>query len=210
MRVSGAGGEAQDVSDAPFAIAAAPPPPPPPPPEETATFALAAGADDGHERNDGAMNLGNSALTPGQNRTIGLRFTGVTAPRGATIVAARVRLFVRANATRTIKVQWRAEAADAAAPFAATAGNFTGRALTAAAVADTPAAWVDEAYNDGPEIAALVQEVVSRPGWAAGGALSVFILDDGSGDTRTFAGFEDGLKKPAELVVTWRQAAGGP
>ena len=169
------------------------------------TFEIQVGIDDGRERpGDGNMNLTATQIDVGQNKLAGLRFTGLAIPQGATITSAKLRLFVKERATRTISITYSAEDEDDSPVFTTTDFDFANRTKTSATLDDTPANWTDEAYNDSPDIMAIIQEVVDRTGWTSGNALSIFIADDGSGDFRGFASFENTTPSSVpQFVVTF-------
>ena len=54
---------------------------------------------------------------------------------------------------------------------------------------DTPAPWVDRTYNSGPDISSVVQEVVDRPDWAPGGAMTILRLAEHPKDLDTGTDF---------------------
>jgi len=70
----------------------------------------------------------------------------------------------------------QAQASDNAPTFTSTASNISSRTKTTASVPWTPAAWntVGESGPDQrtPNLAAVIQEVVRRPGWASGNAIA--------------------------------------
>ncbi|MEK7270257.1 MAG: hypothetical protein AAB215_04855, partial [Planctomycetota bacterium] len=168
------------------------------------TFAVTAGADDAKERaSDGQMTLDDTILRPGSDATIGLRFANVTIPPGATVTSAKVRMYVVSDDNRYLSVTYKAEAADSSAAFSTTAGDLSSRAKTVASVSDVPAAWTNETWAESPDLTALVQEVVSRPGWASGNALAIFLLENASSSYRTIAAQERSGNTPAELVLSW-------
>ena len=83
-------------------------------------------------------------------------------------------------------------------------GNLSSRATTAAEVFWTPADWntVGEAglKQRTPDLSAIIQEIVNRPGWMADDML---ILMDGDA-TRTAESFEGDPAKAPMLHVEWQ------
>ncbi|MGY1810948.1 PKD domain-containing protein [Blastococcus sp. SYSU D00669] len=148
-----------------------------------------AGADDAEERNStGAVNLTSTDLDLAVDgvapQSVGLRFTGVTVPQGATITNAYVQFQVDEATTAAANVTVTGEAADDAAAFTTAARNVSGRADTTAAVGWAPVAWptVGARGQDQrtPNLAPVVQEIVSRPGWASGNALALVLTGSGT------------------------------
>jgi Bacterial Ig domain len=159
---------------------------------------IAAGADDVEQRPDGRMRLANDDLelvTDGAEvQTVGLRFTGIDVPAGATILDAYVQF--RADETSSVATNLTVggEASDNALPFTNKKFNVSSRPDTTASVPWTPPAWnvVGEAGSAQrtPSLSAVVQEIVSRPGWGTGNALVLVITGSGKRVAEPFeAGF---------------------
>jgi hypothetical protein len=72
------------------------------------------------------------------------------------------------------------------------AANVSSRALTTASTSWTPASWsvVGEAAaaQRSPDLAGVIQEVVSRGGWASGNSLAVIIKGTGARIAESFDG----------------------
>ena len=87
----------------------------------------------------------------------------------------------------------RAEAADSAATYQTGNGSMADRAVTGASVAWSPPTWPTAgaagAAQRTPNLAALVQAVVDRPGWAPGNALALQFRGTGR---RTAEAYEGG------------------
>jgi hypothetical protein len=106
----------------------------------------------------------------------GVRFTNVIVPKGATIVSANLRVRARDGASPvTGGTTIYGQAADDPPTFS-TAADWNLRTWTTAYVHWQPSAWAANTYYDSPDISAVVQEIVDRPGWAAGNAMA-FKLD---------------------------------
>jgi chitodextrinase len=157
---------------------------------------ISSGGDDAEERlSSGAVNLTSSDLELGFERTreqaVGLRFTGVDIPKGATIVSASVLFTADEVKTGAASVSIRGEAADNAAPFSGS-GNISGRQTTSNVVGWNPPDWT--AVGDAgpaqrtPDLAALIQEIVGRQGWAAGNALAFVIRGSGTRTAESYNG----------------------
>ena len=99
----------------------------------------------------------------------GIRFTGVTIGQGDTVDAATLqfRAGLLAGVIPTTYIE--AEDVDDAATFS-TAGDYTGRARTAA-VSWTPGAWVDDTWYTTSELKTILQTVVDRASFAGAGVV---------------------------------------
>jgi hypothetical protein len=171
------------------------------------TVPISAAANDGDEPQTGTVRLGNGDINLGSGSggsptTAALRFTGVQIPSGAMIVNAAVQFRADETGSASTNLVVRAERAASSAPFTTTAFNLSSRPRTTASVAWPVPAWptvgaAGEAQRT-PNLAAVVQEVVSLPGWAPGNALTVIITGSGR---RAAESFEGGA--PAVLSVEY-------
>ena len=157
---------------------------------------VALGSDDAEQRPTGGVDL--TAPTSSWSPTaptvqrVGLRFTNVQIPAGATITRAWIQFQTDEVSTDTATLTLRAEAADNTPTYLATNSNLSNRALTSASVAWSPPAWntvnARTTAQQTPDIAALVQAIVSRPGWAQGNALAVQVTGTGRRTAEAFEG----------------------
>ena len=170
---------------------------------------MAAGSDDAEENGAGTVSLTSSDLelvTDGTAvQTVGVRFAGVAIPQGATVTNAYIQFVVDEAQSEATTLTLKAQAADTAATFTTAAANVSSRPRTSAAVSWTPAAWtaVGAAGADQrtPNLAALVQEVVNRPGWASGNALALIITGSGH---RTAVAYNGGAGNAPLLHLEFR------
>jgi peptidoglycan/xylan/chitin deacetylase (PgdA/CDA1 family) len=176
--------------------------------------AVAASAADVEEAASGTMYIDSSDLelvydsyNSAGNQTVGMRFAGVAVPPGATITAAYIQFKtdeVTANATSLVV---RGEAADNAAVFTTAKSNASSRAKTTAQASWTPAVWatVGEAgaAQRTPDLSAVVQEIVSRPGWLNGNAMVFLVTGTG---TRTAVAYEASPKDAPKLHIEYTLA----
>jgi hypothetical protein len=166
---------------------------------------VSADADDAEERSaDGSMSLGGAVLDlaqdPGVSDTVGLRFAGLALPPGATIVAAWVQFQAAESSTGAAALLIEGQAADDAAAFSGTSFDLGSRPRTAAQAAWSPPDWatLGEAGSDQrtSDLAAIVQEIVDRPGWTSGNALALII----GGSGRRAAVAHEGTPAAAPLL----------
>ncbi len=157
--------------------------------------------DDAVEGRRGRVRLFNSRGNLGKNQNLGLRFVPLAIPPGALITRAVVRLFATRNVKREISIVYAAEAAENAGAFTKENYSVTGRTLTAATLAETPGFWERKQYNDSPDLAPIIREVVGRPGWKKGNALVLAILDQASRKRRQVGMFDRNEEEAAELMV---------
>ncbi len=158
---------------------------PPPPAVERR---VSAGSDDAEEGENGkivrnAFDL--DLVYDSGSQTVGLRFTDVAVPAGATIIRAYVQFEADGTDSEVTNLILKGQAADNPATFAIANNSVSSRPLTAASAIWSPPAWtvVGEA---GPsqrtsELKTVIQEIVDRPGWGSGNAIAIIITGSGTG-----------------------------
>ena len=143
-------------------------------------------ADDAEEQQSLSVGLTSSDLElilEDSNQTVGMRFTGLEIPQGATIASAYVQFQADETNSEVTSLIIQGEATDNALTFISSAGNISGRARTTAAVTWEPAPWLSK-LDAGPEqrtpdVAPVIQEIVDRPGWRSGNSLALIITGTG-------------------------------
>ena len=146
---------------------------------------IAASSDDAEESVSGGVTRASIALElvrTSAEQTVGLRFTGLTVPAGATITHAYVQFTAKTATSEVTNLSFQAQAADNPASFSGALRNVSTRARTTAAVAWSPAAWTAGAAGAAqqtPDLAPVLQEVVARSGWSSGNALALIITGTG-------------------------------
>ena len=153
----------------------------------TQEIPVRASEDDVEERQSGRVWLANSDLelvTDGTDvQKIGLRFTNLIVPPGATIVRAYVQFQVDEVSSELTNLVVAGEASDNSARFTTAKFNVSSRPRTTASVQWSPPAWTKGGARGvnqrTPDITPILQEVVHRPGWLAGNALAVIITGSG-------------------------------
>lgn len=119
-------------------------------------------------------------------RSTGLRFQTVSVPQGATITSAKLSFVPASSDDRPVTFSVAAEASDNAAQFAS-GENFTTRSKTTESLWNAPE-WRTEnppVLNEGADVTAHVQKVVSRPGWCGNKAMAFFLTPDSGDGSRT-------------------------
>jgi hypothetical protein len=175
---------------------------------ETLEVRVAASTDDAEENDSGSVDLSSSDLEMVYyevgNQTVGMRFPNVVIPQGATIVNAYVQFQVDETGLDPVSLTIAGEAVSNTLSFENVSGNISAWTRTAASVAWSPAPWlvVGEAGPDQqtPDIASVIQEIVSLPGWSSGNALALIITGDGAGTGNRVAESYDGVPAGAPLL----------
>ncbi len=163
---------------------------------------IAASTDDAEESTSGGVTRSSTTLDlvrSSANQTVGLRFTGLTIPSGATITSAYVQFKAKTSDSEVTSLTVQAQAADNPASFSGSLYNVSARTRTAALVAWSPAAWTlgaAGAEQRTPNLAPVLQEVVGRSGWSSGNALALIVTGSG----RRVAFPYDGSQPDAPLL----------
>lgn len=110
---------------------------------------------------------------------VGIRFDNVDIPQGARITEAYLRFTATDTSEEDVTVEIRAQAIDHA-PFLdqETSSDISDRDLTAASTTWSPGPWVPEVEYNTTDLSAVLQQVVSRPGWRRGNAALFVIAPD--------------------------------
>ncbi|MEX0938706.1 MAG: PQQ-binding-like beta-propeller repeat protein [Pirellulales bacterium] len=148
--------------------------------------AVAAEEDDTEESAGGNVSLTSSDLelvTDSDDQVIGVRFRDVHLQPGATIDAAYLQFTVDEETRDPTNLMIYAEASDDAQPFASRDKDVSSRARTQARVAWEVPRWrrggdAGEAQRT-PDLAPLIHEVISRPGWKPGGSIAFIFTGRG-------------------------------
>jgi hypothetical protein len=171
---------------------------------------VTAGADDAEEGPRGGVSTTGTDLElvvdQGKVQKVGVRFTGVDIPAGATILEAWVQFQADETGSGVISVTLEGEAVDSAAAFTSSNANISSRPRTAASTTWSPPDWPTK-NDQGPDqqtsdISAVIQEIVDRPGWSSGNALAIIFTGTG---TRTAESY-NGKPEAAPLLHVLYQA----
>ena len=163
---------------------------------------VAASSDDAEQFATGSMYITSSDLElihDSDDQTVGMRWTALAIPRGATISAAYVQFVAKEAQSEVTTLTLRAQASDNAPAFSSTSLNISSRTKTSASKSWSPAAWNSGeagANQRTPDLSSVIQETVNRTGWASGNALAIIVT--GSGHRTAYA--YDGSPTQAPLL----------
>jgi hypothetical protein len=161
----------------------------------TLTVPISASADDA-EQSGGTVALANPVLKivnrAGVNQTVGLRFAGLSIPKGATIQNAYIQFQCNTRTTAAASLTIEGQAADNPVTFAKLTNNISSRPRTTANVAWVPAPWTTVGSHGSDEqtadLSSVLQELVNRAGWASGNAMVFIITGTGVRTAESFNG----------------------
>jgi phosphatidylinositol-3-phosphatase len=192
----------------------------------TASSQISASSDDAEEAaltacsvSAGTMSLASSDLefvNDCYDQVIGMRFPGVAVPNAATITHAYIEFTVKETTwTDPTGLTLRALAADNPSTFGRAAFDVSSRPTTLSSVLwkSIPQWATLGAKVQTPELAPILQEVVNRPGWAAGNALGIVVSGAGHRTACAWDGVASASQCAAggapKLVVTYSVGTGG-
>ncbi|HPQ66390.1 MAG TPA: amidohydrolase family protein [bacterium] len=194
----------------------------PPTPVPTATplpgtYVITTGADDAQQHatyfdsGEAYLHLGSRSDTIGCYYT-GFRFTGIQVPPGATVTSADliVTQYTSYN-TALNNLHVGADDVDDSPQFTAADDGPLHRTLTSAQVDWAQTAWTVNQEYSSPDLSAVVQEIVDRPGWEAGNSLTVIVYADVNGDLRRrIWSYNGDPTKSARLEIEYSAATPTP
>ena len=178
-------------------------------------YEVSAGNDDAYSSGSVSQNATNGYLQIGRSSTStlpyymsGMRFTNISIPSFSQIVGASLKICsYSSNFNDTVYGQIQGEAADNAVDFSAPPPYLGSLAKTTASVNwDLSTAWVANTWYISPDISAVVQEIIDRPGWSAGNALAIiYSTRTGSSKNRyrNFSSYDRGSSYAPRLEITY-------
>jgi hypothetical protein len=135
---------------------------------------------------------------------LGLRFTGVSIPAGATVTAARLEVSAATTQWNRVAFEAAAEASTNSAPLTAAARPSQRVLLAPRVTHDSDTQWLAGSTVALGDISALVGAVVQQPGWAAGRPLTLVLRGTaGAWSRKQVASREAGAATAPRLVVTY-------
>ncbi len=153
------------------------------------SVAISNGNDDVEEYNtDGTLYTNSSDLEfcydgAAGNQHVGLRFQGVNIPQGAIITNAYIQMRADETDNTNLDVFIAGHDADNSAAWTGTYA-VSGRAKTSATttwVHSGSTAWTaDVTITQTPSLSLMIEEIVNRPGWLSGNAMSFIFWDNNS------------------------------
>jgi len=157
------------------------------------------GNDDAEESASGSISRGSSDLElvrTSSNQTVGMRFNGATIPQGANITNAYIQFQVDETDSEATSLTIRGQDVGNAPSFSSSSGNISSRARTTASVSWNPAPWTSTGQRgpnqQTPDIASVIQEIVSRSDWYEGNSLVIIITGTGKRVAESYNGSSSG------------------
>jgi hypothetical protein len=176
----------------------------------TFTGRIQAGSDDVEESSSGSMLLNSNDIElvydtySTGNQIVGLRFNGVSIPKGATVTSAFIQFTADKANLWTCRLTIKGEKTGNAQSFSSTLKNVSNRAKTTASVSWNPSAWLkineSGAAQKTPDLKGVVQEIIDLSGWNSMNSMDFIITGSG---TRTAASYEAAVAEAALLTINY-------
>lgn len=160
-----------------------------------------------------SANVGTGTAASSPDRAVGLRFTNVTIPQGATINSATLTQKKDSTEWSLVEFTWRGQAADNAAAFS-NGEDLTARSLTTASVSCSENTnHTDATFYSlpaGADLKTIVQEIVDRAGWASGNALVMLAIGDSANSFASDAywQYDNAAADAAKLDIDYTASSG--
>jgi outer membrane biosynthesis protein TonB len=138
----------------------------------------------------------------------GLRFTGITIPKGSTITSASLQFYSTQSQWLSISAIISGDKVGNSAVFS-TSAKPSQRTHTTQKINHTSnLQWNTSAWYTLAEVAPVVQEIVNGASWQSGNALSLLLKGSGSAWGRKFArSYEGNSTQAPKLVITYTAPA---
>lgn len=174
----------------------------------TINRSIASSADDAEETGGSATTTsGDLDFYDGSN--VGLRFTDLGLPQGATILEAKLRFIADADDSGTTSMSIAAEAADDAASYSGTDGTIDDRSYLASTISwSESTSWSTNDVIDSPDISSLVSSVVARAGWEPGNAMA-FRIETSTSTDREAESIDGSPAEAPRLIVDFEDDGSG-
>ncbi|WP_340112844.1 CehA/McbA family metallohydrolase [Maribellus mangrovi] len=177
---------------------------------ETVSAQIASSNDDVEEGQNGAMYTTSTDLELIYDtyndqflQTVGLHFSDLNIPQGATITSASIQFTVDEASAGTVNLIISGDASDDSPAFTSSAYDLSNRTKTLNNVNWSPPDWntVNEAgiNQQSPDFSPVIQEIVDRPGFSVTSAISLFIT--GTETNKRVAVAYDGLPASAAVLT---------
>ena len=158
---------------------------------------VSSSTDDAEEEvSNGAMDLSSTDLELIRDgataQIVGMRFNNIDIPDSTTIANAYIQFTVDETDSGTTDLTIKGEAHDNAPTFSGTAFDISDRTLSDSSVNWSPVPWAvvgaAGADQQTPDLSAIVQEIINRPGWEANNSMAFAVTGSGERTAESFNG----------------------
>ena len=155
---------------------------------------VAQGKNDVEETASGKMIINSTNLEliwTDNAQTVGIRFTGVSIPQGATITNAFIQFKAGTTSTWSTTLSIQGDASTNAKAFSTTFKNVSSRSRTTKSVNWVASSWSTGAVGPAqstPNLAPIIQEIISKPNWVSGNSMAIIITGSGNRAAKAYEG----------------------
>ena len=156
------------------------------------------------ENNSGDVTRDSSDLDLGEQEWVAVRFTDVTVPQGATVTLAYVELCADDSDTPNTDLTIFGQDADDAPAFSSSDDDISDRSRTSASVTwENLSHWTSDQWYQTPDIASIIEQIVSRSGWASGNALVIMLRSDSPSGERDAITHDQSSSRAPKLHIEY-------
>lgn len=161
----------------------------------------------------GATTVDSSDLELGETsnggQIVGVRFEAVTLPANAEVRSAFIKFTADETGEAPTSLQIQGEIANMAAPFAEPNSDISRRLRTNTSVAwpDVPVWLLSGEAHYTPNLAPILQEIMTRPGWVNGNPVAFMITGSGQ---RTAHAYDGNPMRAPQLLIEYTIAQATP
>jgi uncharacterized phage protein gp47/JayE len=170
-------------------------------PQQSTFGAFVSASSDDASETGGSVALAGTVLLFDVSNTIGVRFTNVNIPAGATIISATLSFTSPSVKNPYSVLTVRGEADANASTFTTTASDISSRVNTINLSTWIPDAWAVDVEKS-VDVKSIVEDIIAIPGWAALNAM-VFKVTAAAGSDREARSYDDDPSKAPRLSITF-------
>lgn len=174
----------------------------------TYSASIAASTDDADQASGTVDLTGTTINVNGTGQYAGLRFLNVTIPNAATINSATLAVEIVSTTHDDPDLTIFGEDTDDATTFTSTTNDISSRTPTTATTTWTATA-IGTGVKTSPSIAAIIQEIVNRPGWTSGNDINILMNGNSSASFFRIRTYNAGSGSPATLNIDYTAGSGG-
>jgi len=145
-----------------------------------------------------------TTTTTGVTSDIGLRFSNLAIPKGATIQSATLQFDAMGSDSSSLDLTIYGEASDNSTTFTATNNGVDGRTRTSQSVSwSSVPSWSSGTWYSSPDVSTIVQALVNRSNWVPGNAMGFIITGSSNLNIRRAYSYDGSAGNAPKLTVSF-------
>ncbi len=160
---------------------------------------------DDAEQTGTTMNLTSTDLDL-DGTLVGVRFSNLTIPQGATITNAYIQFTADNAAVVSLgspAFTIRGQNIGNAPTFMSTASDISGRATTTQSAPWSPGPWTSNSSQNSPNLLSIVQAIVNRMDWASGNSMAFVVSGGNATNYRIAESYNGNTANAPRLVISY-------